>query len=313
MSNVLVTGINGFVGKHLARELHSRDHTVIGVGKAEDRIDPSLEDIVDSYHQCDLVNKEEVSRLPLDKLDGIINLAGLAAVGPSFDEPDLYMKVNVGVLSTVGELLLKEGSQARIVAVSSGALYDPNQEMPLTEASKTVKKSSPYALSKLEMERCALDLQKRGLDIVIVRPFNHIGPGQEKGFLLPDMYAKIKNNMEAGEPVLFGNLATRRDYTDVRDIVKAYSDLATNPTVNHSLYNVCSGKSISGDEMLSQLCSAMGIGRERLQVEVDKDLIRPNDPKNIFGDNSRLHQETGWVPHITLEKTIHDFVEEMSS
>ncbi len=175
--------------------------------------------------------------------------------------------------------------------------------MPLTENSALVTSASPYALSKIAMEQEAARLKKAGLDCVVARPFNHVGPGQEGGFLVPDLYQKIS---QADESLAVGNLKTRRDYTDVRDVVKAYASLVTAPALEHLVYNVCSGRSISGETILELLLDAGG--KRSLLLQQDPSLIRPNDPEDLYGSNDRLRQATGWEPTIPLEQTIKDFV-----
>src|SRR5690606_2879114 len=123
-------------------------------------------------------------------------------------------------------------------------------ELPLTEDSKLTENSSPYSQSKKLMEEAAQNLRSQGLDCVVARPFNHIGPGQLGGFLVPDLYEKIRVASKSGGNILVGNLKTKRDYTDVRDIVKAYADLAASETLDYDVYNVCSGQSRSGEEIL---------------------------------------------------------------
>lgn len=308
---ILITGVNGFVGQHLAKHLHKNGHRVIGVGqqtKPSTVAGPSLA----AYHARDLTNPKEVSKLPLESVEALINLAGLAAVGRSFDNPDLYMEVNVKVLSVLCDHMLKIGKKdARIVTVSTGAVYDTAQSMPLSETSAINNTTSPYAASKLAMESAALRFRTQGLDVVIVRPFNHIGPGQNQGFLLPDLFAKISSAKDTNGVIKVGNLKTKRDYTDVRDIVRAYSSLALAPKLNHHVYNVCSGKSRSGQEILELLLSAMGLSGE-IKVETDQSLIRPNDPMELYGSSDRLRSETGWTPSISLEQTIKDFVDAQS-
>ena len=114
--------------------------------------------------------------------------------------------------------------QGRAIVVSSGALYDPNQPLPISEESAT-SPTSPYAIGKLASEHVVDYFRNRGLDAVIARPFNHIGPGQKEGFILPDIYAQLSSVGSGGE-IQVGNLNTRRDYTDVRDIVAGYKALA---------------------------------------------------------------------------------------
>ncbi|MDZ7744496.1 MAG: NAD(P)-dependent oxidoreductase [Candidatus Saccharibacteria bacterium] len=306
MLKILVTGVNGFVGKHLVRELKARELEVLGLG-TEDVPSPEIADQLDDYFSCDLTDKIQVDALPLENVDTIINLAGLANVGASFGAEELYKKVNVEVLTTLGERLLDSKEKARLIAVSTGAVYDPKQQTPLTEESKLITEGSPYALSKIMMEEAAQELQKQGLDCIIVRPFNHVGPGQAPGFLLPDLYQKLLDAKETGKPVTVGNLTTKRDYTDVRDVVRAYSDLATAETLQDNLFNVCSGTSRTGQSVLDALVSEMGL-KDKVTIDVDQSLIRPNDPADLYGSFERLSDETGWEPEIPFEQTIKDIV-----
>jgi len=306
MLKIIVTGVNGFVGGHLVRELKSRGHEVVGLGR-EDAPTQVVRELADTYEICDLTDEAQIAALNLEGIDAIINLAGLANVGASFGAEDLYKKVNVDVLAKLGERLLALKSKTRLVAISTGAVYNPGQPMPLTEESRVISEGSPYALSKLSMEKVARDLRGRGLDCVIVRPFNHTGPGQAPGFLIPDLFQKLTKFKESGEVVRVGNLKTKRDYTDVRDIVKGYTDLAVAETLEHDMYNICSGKSRSGQEILDMMLRAMDL-EGKIEVNVDQSLIRPTDPTELYGSNQRLREETGWEPQIPLDQTIQDFV-----
>ncbi len=305
MKNILITGVNGFVGKHLARELKNNDIGVFGCG-LDSNLDESIKNIVDNFiPNCDLTNPEDVARLPLEEIDAIINLAGLAQVGNSFNEPDKYNDINVKVHTVVAKAIQDSNKPIRMISVSTGAVYDNHQPMPLNESSNLTKDSSPYALSKIAMERALKQFMDDDMDIVIVRPFNHIGPGQLPGFLVPDLANQIQNNPE----LKVGNLNTRRDYTDVRDVVRAYRLLATKPTLNHKIYNVCSGKSVAGNDILELLLDAFD--NPNVDVAVDESKIRPNDPADVVGDNSRLISELGWQPKIPIKQTIADFVSEL--
>ncbi len=306
MRNVLITGVIGFVGHHLSREMKSRGWGVIGIG-TQDTVSQELEQSVDSYFKMDLTNEAEVRTLDLSKINGVINLAGLANVGTSFDNPELYKKVNVEVLSVIGRLLLDVRSKARMVAVSTGAVYSTEQPLPLTEESVTATNSSPYAQSKLLMEKEATTLMNAGLDCVIARPFNHVGPGQLAGFLIPDLKERLIKAKNDKSPIVVGNLSTKRDYTDVRDVAKAYADLVTAESLEENLFNVCSGISRSGQEILELLIKEMGL-EGKVTVEVNQTLIRPNDPLELYGSYSRINEETGWEPSIKFEQTIADFV-----
>lgn len=301
MKRVLVTGVNGFVGHHLARELHTQNIEVLGTGM-DDALLTELEPYVDEFvPNCDLTDASAVAELPLDTVSAVINLAGLAQAGASEDKADLYNRVNVGVHTAVADRLRELGrTDTRVLAVSSGAVYDNFQPMPVNEESSVIEDGSPYVLSKIAMEKALAEYND--LDLVIVRPFNHIGPGQLGGFLVPDLVQQVMG----GDTIVAGDLTTERDYTDVRDVVKAYVALVTAPSLKHRLYNVCSGKSVRGEKILEVIKAAAG--KPNVKVKVDRSRIRKHDPKRIIGDNTRLREETGWAPSTPLEQTIQDII-----
>ena len=140
---------------------------------------------------------------------------------------------------------------------------------------------------------------------MIARPFNHIGPGQGQGFLLPDLATALISVVE-GQALAVGNLATRRDYTDVRDVARAYRLLATQPVLSHDVYNVCSGHSLAGSDILAELLRVSG--RKPMPIGTDPARLRPNDSLDIFGDNSRLRDDLGWAPQFAIEDTIADYL-----
>lgn len=300
---VVITGVNGFVGHHLARELHSQGVSVIGVSY-EDALFDSLVDVVDEYFSVDLVNEWP----DVGPVDSVIHLAGFAAVGPSFDAPQKYINGNSAMVTNLCEYYLRQETKPRIIVVSSGTIYSPNQSMPINE-SGDIGYNSPYSVSKILNENQCKYYRGRGLDCVVVRPFNHIGPGQAEGFILPDLYKQLSES--TSDNILVGNLETRRDYTDVRDIVRAYAKLALAPTLSDDLYNICSGRSLSGVEILETLKKCMG--KENVTTTVDESKIRPNDIPEIIGDSSKLQNEIDWHPEIPIDQTIADFVQSKQS
>lgn len=297
--DVVVTGVNGFVGKHLARELHSLGVRVIGVG-TDESVDPEISEVVGTYHQADLTQTWP----DLSNVKAIIHLAGLAVVGPSYESPQLYINANSAMVTNLCEYYLKQPSKPRIVILSSGTVYDASQPMPITEAGE-LNYASPYAVSKVLNENQAKYYRNRGLDCVVVRPFNHIGPGQVQGFILPDFYERIRNTKE--NSITVGNINTRRDYTDVRDIVRAHASLALAQKLQYDTYNVCSGKSLAGSDILDKLKVAMK--RPDITFEIDPTLVRPTDIQEIVGDSSRLRNELQWEPKYTIGQTIADFID----
>jgi GDP-4-dehydro-6-deoxy-D-mannose reductase len=299
-TRIAVSGINGFVGHHLAKELSDNNVSVIGIGHDHD-LSPALEGIVDEYYSADLINNwPEVANV-----NAVIHLAGLAVVGPSFDSPQRYINGNSSMVTNLCEYYMKQVVKPRIIIVSSGTVYNTSQPMPITEDG-TMGFTSPYTVSKVLTENQATYYRNRGLDTVIARPFNHIGPGQDKGFILPDFYSRLASLNENEKVISVGNIETRRDYTDVRDIVRAYGKLALTSTLQHTTYNICSGKSLSGADIFNELKGVMNLGD--VSYEIDPNLVRPTDIAEIVGDSSRLQNELNWKPEHDIQQTIVDFV-----
>lgn len=309
MHTTLITGVNGFVGHHLAKIMKEAGCTVWGNGR-DNRPGPEIANLIDHYIPGDLTDPLVVAKLPIEKLDSIINLAGLANVGASFDNPKIYQKVNVDVIKNIGRYLQNsKGTHVRLLAISTGAVYDPTQPPPFTENSTLIDQSStsPYVASKLAMELAAADLQDKGLDVIVMRPLNHIGPGQKGGFLLPDLAEQIKTAATHNKKTIrVGNLSNLRDFTDVRDVARAYCQVALSDNIHHKIYNVCSGKPLSGLQILNLLSAQLN--KPNLKVEIDQGKIRPSDPAVLYGDHSALTEDTGWRPTITIQQTVEDFV-----
>lgn len=302
MSKVVVTGANGFVGNHLVRELHAAGYEVIGVGGpvATSARPTELAD----YIECDLTDPAAVAMIDFSGVSGVIHLAGLAAVGPSFDDPNGYIRGNIGMEINLFESALAQDQHPKFIVISSGALYDPKAALPVTEASRVLP-SSPYAVSKIGQEQMALYYSMRGFEVVIARPFNHIGPGQGLGFIVPDLTKQVIDveRSEAKE-ILVGNLEAKRDYTDVRDIARAYRLLLESGKPGET-YNICSGTSKSGQEILDTILRIAGSDAPTAQ---DPSRMRPSDTPDIYGSHDKLSADTGWQPEITLDATITDVV-----
>ena len=307
MQKVLVTGANGFVGNHLVNELGSNGYAIVGVGGpvATSGTPTGMAE----YIECDLTDAQAVQKIDFTGVSGVVHLAGLAAVGPSFDDPIGYINGNIGMQIHLFEAAMKQDQKPKFVVISSGALYDPKASLPLTETSHVLP-SSPYAVSKIGQEQMALYYGSRGFDVVIARPFNHIGPGQNTGFIVPDLTKQVVD-VERGEAkkVLVGNLEAKRDYTDVRDIARAYRLLLEKGKARE-MYNICSGISHSGQEMLDAILQAAG---GHPPIEQDPARMRPSDTPDIYGSHDKLTKDTGWQPEIPLSTTIADVIADWRS
>jgi GDP-4-dehydro-6-deoxy-D-mannose reductase len=302
MNKVLVTGANGFVGQHLVKELSENGITVVGVGGHAGAKEKSL--FISDYVVLDLNDADAVKKIDFSGIDGVIHLAGLAAVGPSFDDPLGYITTNIGIEVNLFEAAIAQNAKPKFLVVSSGNLYDASTDLPLTEDSQVLA-NSPYAVSKIGQEQMTLYYQTRGFECIIARPFNHIGPGQNPGFLVPDIAQQVIE-CEQGKrsEVLVGNLDGKRDYTDVRDIARAYRLLLEKGEAGE-IYNICSGKAVSGHDMVSGILAAAG---SKAPLKEDPDKMRPSDNPVVYGDSGKLAEATGWKPEIPLETTLSDVI-----
>lgn len=297
---LVVTGANGFVGSHVVALAAQRGLSVWAIGREEE---PSrtVRDHADRYFSADLAEEWPIR----ESADAVVHLAGLAAVGPSFTHPQRYIEINSRIMTHLGEsILASEAANPRLVVVSSGAVYAPPLSGTVHEDSPTFA-SSPYVVAKLLVEQQCRYYTGRGLDIITARPFNHIGPGQSRGFIVPDLTAAVRAATE-DDPVRVGNLAAQRDYTDVRDVASAYLTLATAPSHAHDLYNISTGASHSGEDLLRVISDTLH--RHDVRIEIDPARIRPNDPPRIAGDSSRLQTEFGWTPTIPWEDSIREYI-----
>jgi GDP-4-dehydro-6-deoxy-D-mannose reductase len=292
---VLVTGSSGFVGSHLVRLLHEQGCEVIGVGHLAA---PSPDS---HYHKVDLLDAEAVGQIDFRGVEVVIHLAGLAAVGPSFEQPRRYIDANAGMQINLFEAMLKQGVTARALIVSTGNVYRADH-LPITEDA-AITTPSPYAVSKMAQEYLTYYYGNRGFKVIIARPFNHIGTGQTEGFIVADLAKQIAvAERQNRSEISVGNLASCRDYTDVRDIVRAYWELIQQGRPGE-IYNVCSGTSTSGERILAGLLKHSSI---KLTVVPDPAKMRPADIKDIRGSHAKLTADTGWEPHIPLDQTLAD-------
>lgn len=289
----LITGGGGFVGHWLADHLRERGDDVVSVDKEVDVTDPAslLPALVDAAP------------------DAVYHLAALTHVGQSWDDPLNVLEVNVIGTGAVLAAARRCGSDPRILIVSSaevyGAVTDPSR-LPLDEEAPTAP-LTPYAASKLAAEALAVQaFLGHGQRVVIVRPFNHIGPGQSPNFAVAALAQRI---VEAGRDgatsIPVGNLTARRDFTDVRDVVRAYRLLIESgePGV---VYNVCSGRDVSIQEIADGLLELAGT---TLALETEPALMRPVEVPVLRGDPARLSAVTGWKPEIPLEQTLSDVLD----
>jgi GDP-4-dehydro-6-deoxy-D-mannose reductase len=304
MSRILITGIEGFAGGHLARHLANAGNTVIGLHWADTQ--PGLPAELHRGDICDF----DATRTLLEatKPDGIIHLAGISSVALSESHQMTTYEVNtlgtLKLLEAVRQLQLK----CRIILISSADVYGrSNVGRPLNEDLPSLP-LSPYALSKHMTAEAGLFYHRAfGLDVVVLRPFSHTGPGQTTAFVFPkvaDAIAQIERSKK--EPSIeMGNLQVLRDYTDVRDVVRAYL-LALERCAAGETYNVTSGRPIMIKEGVDYLCS---LARVPVQVQSSAAKFRPHDIPLLTGDPSKFAAATGWKPEIPFTQTLSDLLD----
>lgn len=197
----------------------------------------------------------------------------------------------------------------RVVAVASADVYGqvPETELPIDE-DRPLRPVSPYGASKAAADLVALQTHLgHGLGVIRARPFNHLGPGQSDRFVASAVASRIARNEMAGESeVPVGNLSARRDFTDVRDVVRAYRMLAEHGVPGEA-YNVCAGQDVAIQEIADRL---VALADGPMTLVTDPDLLRPVDTPVLRGDCTRLHDATGWTPEITLDQTLADVLDD---
>jgi GDP-4-dehydro-6-deoxy-D-mannose reductase len=235
------------------------------------------------------------------------HLAARAHVGESWREPEAYLHDNAAMTLHLLEAVRDESPDAAVVVVGSSELYGPPATLPVGETAP-LRPQNPYAVSKASADLLAgFFADAHGLRILRVRAFNHAGPGQEPIYAIASFTRQMAAGLEAGEDpvrVVTGNPDARRDYTDVRDVVRAYRALAEQ--AEPGIYNVCSGRAASAAELVAALARVTGV---EVAHQVDSQLRRAHEVMEVRGSYERLSEATGWEPEIPLERTLADTVE----
>jgi GDP-4-dehydro-6-deoxy-D-mannose reductase len=255
----------------------------------------------------DLLDPEAARAAVAGARPGVVyHLAAHAHVGASWKDPDGTLRDNLALTRNVLEAVRAEAPEAVVVAVSSSEVYGPPESLPVREDAG-LRPQSPYAVSKAASDLLAgFYADAHGLRVIRARAFNHAGPGQEPTYAIASFARQTAGALEARERTLrlvTGRADTRRDYTDVRDVVAAYRLLAERG--EPGIYNVASGVSRSAAELIAKLAEVADLP---LEHTVDPALARPNEVMELRGDAGRLRAATGWQPAIAIEQTLADAV-----
>jgi GDP-4-dehydro-6-deoxy-D-mannose reductase len=307
--NVLVTGIAGFVGGHLVEHLRA-EHPQVRIVGLDSHPGPRVRALQVETIAADVEDAPAVAEA-LGRLrpDGIVHLAAQSSPQRSWDEPAATLRTNV-----FGLLNLLEGARAhslrpRVLAVGSAEEYgqvDP-RDLPLREEAP-LRPLTPYAVSKVAQGYLGLQYAlSAGIPVVRTRTFHHTGPRRGESFA-ESSFARQLAEIEAGQrpPVIeVGNLEAVRDFTDVRDVVRAYWSLLREGRPGE-VYNVCSGKGVRLRDLLQALIGVSGL---RVEVRVDESRLRPADVPELVGDPARIQRDVGWSPRLPLERSLADLLD----
>ena len=303
----LITGVAGFVGSHLSEDLISKDIAVVGFyhPKHPPQNIKHLEAKIELV-ACDILNRKEIEKeLSKVKPDYLFHLAAFSSPSKSFENPRETLENNIFGQVNLLDAFVKLKSQAKILIIGSADEYgsvDKN-DLPVKET-HPLAPASPYAVSKVTQDMLGLQYHlAHGLNIVRVRPSNHIGPRQAPTFVVPAFASQIAALEKRGGGVMkVGNLESMRDFTDVRDMVRAYL-LALEKGEMGDVYNIGSGKEVSIGKVLKILVSQT---KAPIKVETDKKLFRPTE--SFYSDPQKFKKKTGWKPEIPLEITLSDTI-----
>ena len=299
MKKVLIFGYGGFVGPYLAKEFLGDKYTVVGSD-----INPStvLKDV--KFVECNILDAVKVKETILEFLpDLIINLAAISSVALSWEEPSKTISINV-----VGSLNILDAAKflsnkPKILFVGSSEEY-AICDKPIKE-SNTTDANNPYGISKLFLEKLVkLYKQKYGMKIYCVRSFNHTGVGQKEQFALPSFCKQVAEIVKTGKArkIYVGNLDVKRDFSDVRDIVRAYK-MIIESNDDETIYNLGSGKAYLLSELLEYIIS---LSKLEIKVIRDEKKYRPNDNPIVCCDNTLIKSRLGWKPEFSIKDTLKE-------
>jgi GDP-4-dehydro-6-deoxy-D-mannose reductase len=312
VNRLLITGFSGFVSRHYLEYLDSQqaEIEVLGVGRNAPAFSfAHFKHARCSFRRLDLLDKDGVEQLVDDyRPTHVLHLASYSSVGFSWQNPVESFANNTNIFLTLLEQIRKLALPCRILSVGSSEEYgdaDPAR-LPLSEDCP-LRPLSPYAVARVAQEMLSrVYVQGFGVDLVMTRSFNHIGPHQRDVFVVPSIARQLTAiRYEGAEPRLrTGDRTVVRDFVDVRDVASAYHLLLVRGRAGE-VYNVCSGRGTSIGDLIGMMQHSLG---SEAVLETDPKLVRPNDNRIVVGSNAKLASELGWRPQISLEQSIEDIL-----
>lgn len=309
MSRLLVTGADGFVGRHLVRAARAAGTTVIaavGPGGAtpEQWLTPEELDGVTAL-SVDLRQAGSYQELASHQPDAVVHLAALSSGAAARQDPAAAWSVNAGGTAALLDALAAGGSPT-VLMVSTGEVYGRGHSEPIPESAPLVP-ASPYAATKVGAELAADEVRRRtGLKVIVARPFTHTGPGQAPLFVIPALATRLREALKRDLwQIPVGDLTPVRDFLDVRDVVSAYL-LLLEKGESGEAYNIASGIGQSLADCFKRLAELMGSPARAVTMP---SLLRQSDIPVLIGDPRKLRAATGWAPQYSFERTLQDLVD----
>lgn len=298
MSKILVTGVDGFTGRHLTALLAEQGHEVIGISHSA--ITMPIKELAAS-HICDLTDAQALKDvLETVRPDKVAHLAAIAFVSHGIVE-DIYRTNIVGTRNLLEAISALDGVEAVLLA-SSANIYG-NRVSGAIDETVTPDPINDYAVSKLAMEFVAR-LYQDALPIIIARPFNYTGVGQATNFVIPKIIDHVRRKATTIE---LGNLDVARDFSDVRDVVLAYSMLLADRSAIGQVFNICSGEAHSLRDVIAMIREISG---HDFEVTINPSFVRQNEVKMLWGDRSKIEKMTGQRPTHILHDTLRWMLDE---
>ncbi|NCN45677.1 MAG: hypothetical protein COU63_03220 [Candidatus Pacebacteria bacterium CG10_big_fil_rev_8_21_14_0_10_36_11] len=308
--NILITGGTGFVGTHLVQELIANNTPAELIHVTTLKIEPQviLDQLIPqtNFHEANLTKPNLVMELfELLKPEHIYNLASFSSPGLSLEKKSLVLDINTKIQLNVLEAMLNITPNAKLLSIGSGTEYAPSPS-PLTETSPLGPRN-PYAVSKVTQDMLASAYYaSHNLNIVRTRSFNHIGEYQPKGFVIPDFVSQITQEIEKGlkKELRVGNIDVSRDFTDVKDVVKAYALLMEKGEAGE-VYNIGSGRDVTLREILEKL---QQLANKEFKIVADESKNRTGETDRVTADIAKI-ESLGWEPTIPLDTTLARIVQ----
>jgi len=318
MKRMLITGFSGFVSRHFLNYLveNNLSYEVLGVDVNPPKF--AMEDyaptLAMSFEQVNLLDKEAVEdMIATFRPDYILHLASFSSVAYSWQHPaDCFMN-NTSIFLNVTEALRKHDlCDCRLLSVGSSEEYGDvkKEELPLQEDMPLVP-VNPYAVARVSQEMMAkVFADSFGMQIMLTRSFNHMGPFQDERFVIPSFVRRILDIAESGAKsgeIETGDTSIVRDFVDVRDVVRAYYRLLLDGKAGE-VYNICGEKGVSLAEVVDQIADIVGVS---VTTRVNPDFVRPGDNQVVIGSAEKIRQDIGWTAEIPLRQTLMDMIGHM--